>query len=99
MQVDPFSVGRAARSWDEQHLEVAAAAAQIGSAPTSGFTAGVGATATGFVGAWRRNTAELSDRAGARADDLRRAMADYLRTDRAVGAEHLLLLDRIPEVG
>ena len=99
MRVVPFSVGRAARSWDEQHLEVAAAAAQIGCAPTSGFTDGVVAAAAAFVGTWQRNTAELADRAGATSDGLRTAMADYLRTDRTVGADNLLLLDRLPEVG
>lgn len=99
MQVDPLSVGRAARSWDEQHLEVAAAAGQIGSAPTSGFTADVAAAATRFVGSWQRHTAELADRAGARAEGLRSALADYQRTDRAVGADHRLLQDRLPEAG
>ncbi|HEU4812386.1 MAG TPA: hypothetical protein VFT00_09615 [Nocardioides sp.] len=99
MHVDPISVDRAARSWDEQHLEVAAAAGQIGSAPTSGFTDGVAAAAARFVATWQRDTAELADRAGARADGLRGAMADLLRTDRAVGAEHQLQQDRLPEAG
>lgn len=99
MQVDPLSVGRAARSWDEQHLEVAAAAGQIGSAPTSGFTDGVAAVASGFVGSWQQYAAELADQAEARADGLRSALADYQRTDRAVGADHRLLQDRLPEAG
>lgn len=97
MQVVPLSVGRAARSWDEQHLDVAAAARQIGSAPTSGFTAGVAAAAIRFVGNWQWRTAELADRAESRADALRAAIADYLRTDQAAGAEHVLLQNRLPE--
>lgn len=98
MQVVPLSVGRAARSWDEHHLEVAAAARQVGSAPTSGFTEAVTGAATRFVGTWERHTAELADRAESRADSLRTAIADYLRTDQAVGVEHLLLQTRLPEV-
>ena len=99
MQVDPISVGRAARSWDEQHVEVAAAAAQIGTAPTGGFSDGVAAAANCFAGTWQRHTAELGDQAGALADGLRSAMVDVLRTDRAVGAAHLFLQDRLPGVG
>jgi len=34
MEVVPFSVGRVSRSWDEQALDVASAAGQIGSAAT-----------------------------------------------------------------
>lgn len=99
MQVVPISVGRAARAWDQQHLEVAAAADQIGTAPTSCFSDTVAAAATRFVGTWQRHTALLAEQAGARADGLRTVTADYLRTDRAVAAEHLLLQDRLPEVG
>lgn len=98
MQVDPISVGRAARSWDEQHVEVAAAAGLIGAAPTTGFTDGVAAAASRFVGSWQQYAAELADQAEARADGLRSALADYLRTDRAVGADHRLLRDSLPEV-
>lgn len=91
MEVVPLSVGRASRSWDEQGLDVAAAAAQIGSAPTGGFTAGVAGPASRFTTAWERHATGLSVQAESRADALRAVIADYLSTDETAAA-HLLEL-------
>ena len=98
MQVVPLSVGRTARSWDEQHLEVAAAAARLGAAPTSGFTDAVAGAAARFASAWQRHVAALADRAESRADGLRSALEDYLGTDQAVAQDQLALLSFLPEV-
>ena len=98
MQVVPLSVGRAARSWDEQHLDVAAAAGQIGAAPVEGFTDAVGGAAARFAATWQRHAAALADRAEATADGLRGALADYLRTDEAVGRDQLVLRGLLDEI-
>jgi hypothetical protein len=98
MQVVPLSVGRAARSWDEQHLDVAAAAGQLGAAPVQGFTAAVGGAAARFAASWQRHAAALAERAEATADGLRGALADYLRTDEAVGQDQLRLRAFLSEI-
>ena len=48
MEVVPITVGVASRAWDEQHLDVAAAAEQVGGAGTGGFTAAVSGPAARF---------------------------------------------------
>ena len=98
MQVVPFSVGRVSRSWDEQHLDVAAAAGQIGAAPTSGFTDAVAGAAARFTYTWQRHTAGLADDCESRADALRGTIADFLGTDEAVGLDHLALQEFLHEV-
>jgi hypothetical protein len=45
----PVSMGATAGSWDEQHLDLQAAAGQLGAAPTGGFTAGVAGAAARFA--------------------------------------------------
>lgn len=91
MEMVPLSVGRAARGWDEQHLDLTAAADQVGSAPTSGFTSGVAGSASRFASTWQRHTAALADEAEGHADGLRSTIADFLRTDQSVGV-HLQAL-------
>jgi hypothetical protein len=98
MEVVPLSVGRASRAWDEQHLDLTAAAQQIGGAATGGFTDGVSGTASRFATTWQRHTADLAGQAEARADGLRGAIADYLSTDRAVGFDVLALQGYLVEV-
>jgi hypothetical protein len=98
MQVVPLSVGRAARSWDEQHLDVAAAAGQIGAAPVHGFPDAVAGAAARFVATWQRHAAALAARAEATADGLRVTLADHLRTDEAVGQDQLVLRGFLHEI-
>ena len=81
MEVVPVSVGVASRSWDEQHLDLAAASRQIDRAGTDGFTSAVSATASRFTGAWTRFAADLGTDCESRADGLRAAIADYVATD------------------
>lgn len=97
MEVVPVSVGRAARSWDEQALDVAAAAGQIGSASPDGFTAAVAGAASRFAAAWERHATGVAEEAEAHADTLREVIADYLATDRAAGAELLVLASYLRE--
>lgn len=85
MHVVPLTVGLTSRAWDEQHVDCSAAAAQVGGAPTDGFTAGVAGPASRFAGTWQRHTRGLAAQAEARADGLRDAIADFLATDEAVG--------------
>jgi hypothetical protein len=87
MDVVPRSIGEAARAWDEQHLDLTAAAEQIGTASTSGFTDAVSGTAARFATTWQRHTAALAGHAEAQADGLRTSLADYLSTDHTVGDE------------
>lgn len=91
MQVISGRVGRAARAWDEQHLDLVAAAAQVGGAPTGGFTPGVTGAAARFTAAWSRHASALGDRAEERADGLRAVLADFLATDAAAGLDLTLL--------
>ena len=97
MQVVPLSVGRTAQSWDEQHLDLAAAAGQLGAAPTSGFTDAVaGARPVRLdLAAARRRAGRPAE---SRADGLRSALDDYLRTDEAVARDQFALLTFLPEV-
>lgn len=91
MDVPLLTLGVTARAWDEQHLDVDAAAEQVASAPTSGFTAGVAGTAARFTAAWRRHTAELAATAETRADGLRTTAADLRGTDLQVARDTFLL--------
>jgi hypothetical protein len=97
MEVVPFSVGRVSRAWDEQGLDTAAAAAQIGSASTGGFTSAVAGAASRFTTAWERHATGLSEEAEARADGLRAVIADYLATDQAAAADLLGLASYLRE--
>ena len=81
MEVVPASVGVTARSWDEQHADLAAASRQIDGAGTSGFTGPVAGSASRFTGAWTRYAADLGADCETRADTLRAAILDYVRTD------------------
>jgi hypothetical protein len=98
MQVVPLSVGRVARSWDEQHLDVGAAARQLGAAPTGGFTEALAGASARFASTWQRHVAALADQAEARADGLRSALADYLRTDEAVAQDQIALRGFLHEI-
>ena len=91
MEIVPLSVGRVSRSWDEQALDVSAAAGQLGVAPTGGFTTAVAGAAARFTSAWERHTTGLTGEAEARADGLRAVIADYVSTDQGVGADLLRL--------
>ncbi|HET7193960.1 MAG TPA: hypothetical protein VFI99_03115 [Nocardioides sp.] len=91
MEVVPLSVGRVSRSWDEQALDVSAAAGQLGAAPTGGFTNAVEGVAARFTSAWERHTTGLAGEAESCADRLRAVMADYMSTDQGVGADLLRL--------
>jgi hypothetical protein len=97
MEVVPLSVGRVSRSWDEQALDVSAAAGQIGSASTGGFTATVAGSASRFTTSWERHSTALAAEAEGRADGLRTVVADYVATDQASGAELLVLASYLRE--
>lgn len=91
MQVVAPSVGRAADGWDEQCLEVRAAARQLATAPTGGFTETVAGPAGEFAAAWQQHAAGLAGQAQRFAESLRAALADYLVTDAAAGDRQLVL--------
>lgn len=97
MQVVPVSVGVASRAWDQQSLELGAAAEQVRGAPTRGFTSAVAGEAARFVAAWQRHLTALAQESETRADGLREALADYLRSDDAVGADLLVLASYVGE--
>jgi hypothetical protein len=97
MEVVPLSVGRVSRSWDEQALDLSAAAGQLGAAPAGGFTTAVAGAAARFTRAWERHTTDLSGEAETRADGLRTVIADYLATDQAAGSDLLVLASYLRE--
>ena len=98
MEVVPATVGRASRAWDEQHLDLTAAAGQIGDAATDGFTSGVSGAASRFAATWRRHAEGAAADAEARADGLRTTIADFLATDDAAGYAVLALQGYLVEV-
>ena len=91
MEVVPLSVGRVSRLWDEQALDVSAAAGQLGATPTGGFATAVAGAAARFTSAWERHTTGLAVEAETQADGLRSVIADYMSTDQGVGADLLRL--------
>lgn len=97
MEVVPVSVGRAAQAWDEQHLDLQAAAGQVGGAGSGGFTAAVSGTAARFLTTWERHVRDLGDTAEARADGLRTAVADYVASDQAAYDELVALAPFVHE--
>lgn len=96
MEVVPVSVGEASRRWDEQHLDLAAAAEQITGAPASGFTAGVRGAASRFTSAWHGHAAALGSSCEETADGLRAALRDYVTTDESVADDFSALLVYAP---
>lgn len=97
MEVVPLSVGEASRAWDDQHLDLDAAAGQIAGADTAGFTGNVRGSATRFVTRWERHAEALGTAAEARADGLRVTITDYVTSDEAAGADLMLLLSYTQE--
>lgn len=91
MELVPVSVGETARGWDEQHLDLDAAAGQVGSAGTRGFTTAVAGNATRFVTDWERHVRALGTACEGRADGLRQVITDFLATDEATGLDFVLL--------
>lgn len=91
MDVVPFSVATASRAWDEQHLDLDAAADQIRGADTAGFTSAVSGAARRFVTQWERHAERLGTDSEARADGLRVAIQEYVATDDLVGGDLLLM--------
>ncbi len=91
MQVVPVSVGIASRAWDEQRLDLDAAAGQIAGAGTGGFTSNVSGAASRFTTAWERFTTTVGTACESQADGLRSAMADYVATDQVTFAELVAL--------
>jgi hypothetical protein len=84
IEVVPASVGTTAQAWDEQHLDLQAAAGQVGGAGSGGFTSAVSGTAARFLTSWERHVRGLGDTAEDRADGLRTAINDFLATDQVV---------------
>ncbi len=97
MEVVPASVGTTAAAWDEQHLDLQAAAGQVGGAGSGGFTSAVSGTAARFLTTWERHVRELGDTAEARADGLRAAISDFLATDQAVYDDYVRLAPHTTE--
>lgn len=97
MEVVPVSVGKAAQAWDEQHLDLQAAAGQVGGAGSSGFTSAVSGPAARFLTAWERHVRELGDTSEGRADGLRVTLADYVATDQLAFDELVSLTPYLEE--
>lgn len=97
MAMVPPSVGRASRDWDEQHVDLRAAAGQIADAPTSGFTPPVARAVADYLRAWSAHTGTAARLSEEQADALRAVMAAWLRTDEEAGARAFALLPYLEE--
>ncbi|WP_193614839.1 hypothetical protein [Nocardioides lijunqiniae] len=98
MEVVPVSVGEASRAWDEQHLDLDAAAAQIADADPSGFTGNVRGSATRFLTQWERHAESLGTVSEQRADGLRTTVSDYVTSDEATRGDLVRLASYLHEV-
>lgn len=92
MEVVPVSMGEVSRAWDDQHLDLDAAAGRIAGADTAGFTSNVRGSANRFRTQWERHAEGLGTASEARADGLRTTITDYVTSDEAAGADLMLLL-------
>lgn len=97
MQLVPVSVGKVAGSWDEQHLDVYAAARQIGQA-AQGFSPAVATAARRFVAAWEQHADLAATRCEGQADGLRVTMADWIATDGHASWDAVQLMGYLEEV-
>lgn len=97
MEVVPLSVGVASQRWDDQHLDLDAAAGQIAGAGSGGFTSAVAGAASRFLTQWERHAETLGTDSEARADGLRVTIRDYVTSDEAAGADLFLLSTYVAE--
>lgn len=92
MRMVPADVGRVSRGWDEQHLDLRAAAAQVDQSPVAGFSPPVERAAADFLRVWGEHVGRAADLSAEQADALRTVMGAWVRTDEVVGADLLVLL-------
>ena len=97
MEVVPLSVGVASQRWDDQHLDLDAAAGQVGGAGADGFTSAVSGAASRFLTQWQRHAETLGTDSEARADGLRVVIEDYVSSDEAAGIDLFLLSTYVAE--
>jgi len=97
MELDPAEIGRVARAWDEQHLEVTAAGHQIGGASSRGFTSSVSGTAARFAAGWGRSAEALGEACENRADSMRTSVRLALEADGAARADLDAVLSTLAE--
>jgi hypothetical protein len=97
MELVPAEVGRVARAWDEQHLELRAAGEQIGGASSRGFTTAVAGSAARFANAWGRATEAVGETCESRADSMRTSVRLALEADGEARADLDEILSAIAE--
>lgn len=98
MAMVPTSVGRASREWDEQHVDLRAAAGQVAEASTAGFTPPVAHAAAAFLEAWTAHTAAIAQGCEVQADAMRAAITDWLDRDAGSAARGWALLGFVEEL-
>lgn len=97
VEIVPVSVGRTARLWDEQHLDLMAASRQVAVAPVDGFTPGLAGSVAGWCASWARILTASATACEAEAEGLRAALAAFVLTDEG-SAERLAALSWLQEV-
>jgi hypothetical protein len=97
MEVVPPSVELVARGWDEQQLDLHAAAGHVRGAPTEGFTGPVAGAAARFTTTWERYAEALAAAGEAQADGLHAALRGYLVGDEAQELGFLQLVGTLLE--
>jgi hypothetical protein len=97
MEIVPPRVDAVARGWEEQQLDLEAAAGQIRGASTAGFTGPVAGAAARFTASWERFAESLAVASEARADGLRAALRGYVVGDEAQELRFLQLVGSLRE--
>ncbi|WP_110206092.1 hypothetical protein [Nocardioides daejeonensis] len=93
MAVIPPEVGQRSRDWDDQNLDLTAAAGQVSDSGTGGFTPTVRTAAKTFRTAWHGHLTTLATDAESQADGLRETMTDWLNTDQSADVQQRSLID------
>ncbi len=91
-------VGRTAREWDEQHVDLTGASVQVAEATLAGFSPRVRLAALLFRFRWAEHVGVLGQESEVRADGLRDALREYVDSDQSSLMSSALVLKLLEEV-
>jgi len=98
MSMDPASVARLARDWDEQHDDLRVASGLLADAPTAGFTPPVARAAADFLRVWSGHVGSLAQLSAHQSRDLTAVLGAWLRADEQAADRGLRLAEQVEQV-